>query len=650
MKRAIRVAGLMAGAAAFLAACQTPTTGGGSLAIKDMATPAEQVAALSALSKAPVTSAAMTQADFESLTALAPSVSISVAEAVPAADGVTFKNVVLAGKADDGTDNKLRIQIDELRAWGVDEVALGAFMEGEAQTVATMADRIEATGVRVVGLESVYGPMIEASNDMSVAMVEGMAGEEVAAAAALDLSQAMDRYDVSMDRLVIDGLRLHPVTDPKTLTAESPFMAYFQQLAGLSMVVGGDLMTGEGIVVDMTMRQLISEQDKSVAFDQTMAFKIGSFGYQNFDRGDVEFASFADAGFVMDIAVPDENSGANIPMSLDYSMDYFTMSDYATTGLLEYLVRGEAPPMSATDLMSLGSWKIFGEDYQMNGASLYSSASSYVDFGKSHWLIPTEIKYGADDYTIDAEGFMDMMVSSVGAAAGQNGQSAGEAEQAVAQFEAVSQILAENGLSQIVTDYDAAVNWNPDNGQLTTSMDAAMDGVATYKDGIDAVLPSYAALQELAPAEGEPMDFASFTPLLVQTAALGGIAMELTDLGLLDKGFGATVSFAGLAAEGGDQTAAGIAAMSPEDLRGMAVGMVQLSALQAAQVAPMLGEFVPAVGAFLGDGGSLKIALDPAEGNVPLMELIGTVQSGQATPQDVLERLGASVTHTAPAE
>ncbi len=338
----------------------------------------------------------------------------------------------------------------------------------------------------------------------------------------------------------------------------------------------------------------------------------------------------------------DESDAPSLTATFAGSMGLFVVEDMALAPLYEHLARGEAPPMSDTDVMSLGVWRNFGEAYTINDAPLYSTEYWEADLSSFHWLIPSAIGYETKGGVYDLAGVMSMI----------EGFSAADPE-AAAGLASVRALLAETGLERIAFDVEGTLNWSPQTGASAARSDLAvadiMDltmetegGLPTY-DEIAAI--DYSAVQWGAAADddvGETSHWDELGALFASRSTIASHRTALVDHGGLEKGFAVAVASANLAAEYGEANP--LAGSDPVDLRQTASTLIRVSGGQMGVVAPQLVGFAQAAADFIDESGALIVALSPAA-PFAVMDLVQRLQTGAITPEQAIEETGLTVEH-----
>ncbi len=583
----------------------------------------DRLARLEALGAAPPASA---PAGAEDWRAFADAIAGVASVEFGSVDGVVAREVVVTLAGEDAVG----VRIDELRAWGLDGDAAAS---GDGR----IADRFDARGVAFFGLGGMVERQADAITDLIGAKVEDMAPE---AAVELDTEMDIERYDVGADRVVVDGLTVHPAEAAPAAddAAGSPFLAVVKEIAGANRRASAEAYAFHNMRVAMAFEQ--------AGGDSEMTLTGPFMGAEGWRRGDLDFAAFRGLTFDMKMTVPatetvDEETGELVatpefPMQVGGGYDFFSMEGLKLAKLYAHLAKGALPPASETDLMSLGVWRVLGERQTFGGRELSYTREATADMSKFHWLIPTDVRFSADGGRYNMGGLF-AYVEEMARAGG--GESAAGAEQ-MAQFAAA---LKETGLDVVPFEFEMTGTWDPQNGATASRLTIESETMGDWRQSFDGALPDFEGVKAMLPAEGEAVDWPGAMAALVQDAALRSASLELEDRGGLDKGFALAVAVAKLAPED-DAGAAMLRNADPADLRISSAAMMRMAAPQAAQAFPPAAGYIAAVADFVQKGGLLRIKAEPpAPFTMALVE--SEAEAIDANPGRVAELLGLTVVH-----
>ncbi|MEM8934980.1 MAG: hypothetical protein AAGC77_01070 [Pseudomonadota bacterium] len=267
------------------------------------------------------------------------------------------------------------------------------------------------------------------------------------------------------------------------------------------------------------------------------------------------------------------------------------------SGLLEYGLRKEEPPVSARDLLDLGSMRMTNVESYINGRRVSSVEEATMSAAQFEWLIPSKVRFDAKNAVYDWTAYVPETD-----------------ETAIA-------MLKERGLDKLEGESSFAWDWGADNGE------AALDYVATTGGFADVFMDlnmSGFVLDDLAER------FESDDPALDATlpGALDGMSVKIVDENAIDAIF----AIAALSTGG-----------EPGAMREMAPTFLRFMAMDAGSIHPKLPGYVDAVADFLSRGGTLEAVMAPAE-PVPF-EAIATAADAD-DPGALIDLVGLEITHT----
>jgi hypothetical protein len=266
------------------------------------------------------------------------------------------------------------------------------------------------------------------------------------------------------------------------------------------------------------------------------------------------------------------------------------------SGLMAYGLKREKPPLSARDLIDLGTARIVGTETYIDGRLAAIAAESTIDAFEFTWLAPSKFRSTAKGAEYDFTAYV-----------------APEEEEAIA-------ILKKHGLDKVKGEGAMSWDWDAGKGDAALvsdfkstqladfSLDFAMNGLAL--DKISALLDE---------GEANPV---------VKLGAFKGFGLKIADKMLLDVGF--------------ELGALGMEGTSADDLRQSAPAMIRLSGMQAAAMSPRIGGYVDAIANFVEQGGTIEIAARP-QSPVALEAIDAASEAG---PQTIPDLINLTVTHT----
>ncbi len=264
------------------------------------------------------------------------------------------------------------------------------------------------------------------------------------------------------------------------------------------------------------------------------------------------------------------------------------------SGLLAWGLKGEAPPMTETKLINLGTMKAAEMQTFINGKRAATVAEATMSAGEFTWLAPSNLRFDSKGVVYDFTAYVP------------------------ATEEAALKALKDHGLDNVKGAGGAAWVWNSKSGAADFNYTATMEKVADINAAFGF---SNLKLAEMAAAieDGE-------TDAVLNQGALKNFSLEVKDEKALDAIFAlAALQMGGTGA----------------DLRQSAPAMIRLTGAQAAQMNPRIAGYVNAVADFISKGGSLNIAAAPAE-PVAFTALQAT---SEAAPQTLPDVIDLKVTH-----
>jgi hypothetical protein len=549
------------------------------------------------------------------------------------------------------------VQIAELRLWDFNADLVAARLKGQRLGEAgLLARRIDAKGVQLFGLAGTLNSLNDATmrsvlREFSIeelppppaaepAPAEPVPAEPeapptdvpppqvVMPAAPADIvstySAKFDRYDFSIGRIVFDNVNLRAFESAAPKPAADPYdsgammMAMIQPYAAVSRSFTVDAYGMLDVKMDLAIQQM--------GASMTGQMGMASMGGKGWRGGDL------DASFMRGFYYTAKQGGQpqyGIPaMDMEMRGEFMSMENIRLDKLYTHLARGELPPRTEIDALSLGTMRYEKQSMSMMGKELFTVAEATFTADKFHWLIPTNIKSSAKDVAIDLAGFMELGQRYATLA------SPGDAQFAPPQPD-IAQVLAslkKNGLEKVTSDFDFSWNWNAASGdaklELKGNADNFMDASATYEGGF----PSFDAVSALVPDNG-PANTEALSSLFDAKTTLKLVDINLNDRGGLEKLFGVTADMAKLSG----QAPAGMD--DPKAIRQMASMGVQMLAMQV----PDMASFVTPIGNFIETGGRLHIAMKPPQ---PMaFAQVAASFYGMGAPGEAMKRLGVTVEH-----
>ena len=263
------------------------------------------------------------------------------------------------------------------------------------------------------------------------------------------------------------------------------------------------------------------------------------------------------------------------------------------SGLLEWGLKNEAPPMTAHDLIDLGTMKMADMESFISGRRAATIKEATITAANFTWLAPSLIRADTIGATYDMTAYVP------------------ETE------EATIKVLKDYGLDKLKGDGRAEWSWNAKSGAANLDYVANTKGLADFAMEFEF---SNLKLKDLEKAKDNGAD----NPV----EALGKFSnfkLILAD----DKALDAIFAIAALQMGG-----------TAKDLRQSAPMMIRLSGASMAQVNPRVSGYVDAVADFVSKGGTLEIHAAPKE---PVA--FSALKGEGASPQTLPDVINLSVTH-----
>jgi ABC-type amino acid transport substrate-binding protein len=575
----------------------------------------------------------------------------SLVAAVPKSIKVTYATVTFDAASGATIINQLRISpsdqpdiglvIDQMKVWGLDAKAATDRLTGQNldQTV-RIARRIDATGVTPFGLEKLLAPAIDASNQVVTGVIE----DQIRAAAPdadpedIDVQSYAARitgYDIGIGRLIVEDLYLRPweirqVTLPSD-NAIASLMPFAQGYAAGTRAIAFDLLATYETTISMTMTQMGRET--------AMSGTVATVGYRGWRGGDIDLALLSNMQVKLSEKMPTAPEAPPLPFVMKESIGRYTLAGIRIEKALGYLARGEMPPRTESDLLSLGQISMENLTADLNGHPFFSMDKGSADLSKFHWLIPVKGKLSAQNVAYDIPGVLAFAEDAANMGGGS------ETEPVPTIPPAIIPILAKYGLDKPSMDFDFGWDWNPKTGAARIDTSYGLDGYDRYDIAADFVLPTFDGVSALVPETGEP-ETAAIGDLFSKTSALKSASFNLVDEGGLEKIFAVIIEIA-KAMPDDDPSMGPLRALTPEGLRGMASSGAYMLADQAGAQMPAAKDWLRPFAAWVTEGGAVHARMKP-KAPVVFSTYGGQVSSGAIAPEAALDAFNLSVTHEPP--
>jgi hypothetical protein len=549
-----------------------------------------------------------------------------------AASGATVLTDVKLTPADTPT---IGVGIAEVRLWEFDAAFAKARLGGQRLTeTAKLARRIEAKGVSLFGLETVMGSALDTYTGAVAGVVEQQAGPDAAAQVQSELAFKLDKYDVSIARIILDDVMLRPFELTLVqLPADNEFaevMPILQSVVAVSRSFAADTVAS----LDMKAQMSGSQGGQPMSLDMTMA----SYGIRGMRGSDTDAGYFRGFTFLGNIAPPD----APGPIAIGSAVDLITIEGIRLDKAMGYLTRGEWPARTETDLLSAGKVVTKNQTFSMNGANLYSVGESVVEATGWHWWIPTKLRFTASDLVYDIKGFSDFMKTVAPAPIADPDAPPPPPMDIPPE---VMALLTKYGLDKPSLDYTLGWNWNATSGATVIDSAFGLDNYLRFDLKYDGGLPDFKSVSDLVPDDPSKADQAAIQKVFEAKSTLKLAEFNVADEGGLAKIYGLVAEGAKLMPD--DPTGGMFANQTPESIRTLASNGTYMLAEQAGQMVPKLKELIAPYGAFLAKGGKVKTTLKPKT-PLAIVSTMTAVEKGELSPEQLVEQLNATTVHTPP--
>lgn len=524
---------------------------------------------------------------------------------------------------------------EQVLLWNADIDGLAARLQGEGLDQALrLFDRIELSGVSM--------DLTEYTNTFEEAMSATLLEEGLEAPAT--------EYDESMmtvGQIVLGGMTLHPwtfedVEGQDEDIAALRLVAAFARSFSLETSYFADARTTQSFRQDDIESSMVTVYEHQIV--------------QGYDRGDIGAMIQTGVEFSANIPVPvpahaateDESlPETTTPFLMNGTMDYSAWTGFSLATLLEWGERGELPPITETDLWSFGSYVLSGTEMDLGGKPFLRIGHLEASADQFAWFLPERITVRHEDAALHLADMLNAMAVLEPDTMTRPG------EPSMAE---IAGILERTGFGTLSGDGEFAFTWDSETGATLLENRALADGLFTDTARVAFTLPTYAALVPGFGIDGRSPDEDMLSDIVESNFAFIGGHYSLTDMGLLNGIASIVIEFAKLSAamedgpDGEGDMLAGFADSTPEALRSFAATMLLFSGGAVAGEIPGAEGWIPAISAFISEGGTLRIGFEP-EAPLTAASLEPSEDGGMAeTSLDFVEILGISVVHTPPPE
>ncbi|MEO1407653.1 MAG: hypothetical protein AAFV54_14355, partial [Pseudomonadota bacterium] len=370
----------------------------------------------------------------------------------------------------------------------------------------------------------------------------------------------------------------------------SVLMRYLQDVAAFNRSIGAEEMALEGLSYDFAMT--------SAGDEVAMAIALPSMRVEDWEGGNVGRVASENMSFSFSLPgnFVDSDSESDLEkIEMTGSFGTYLIEGVQLDKAYRYLALGEMPPRTETDLMSLGTWVLEDMTYSMFGAEFYSIRKSVVDFSGFHWLIPTDFSLDVDDLSYDFGSLFQNIVAL---------DSELSEDEDLEQFMSILPVLEEYGLAAPVIDIEGQWRWDAEGGPASMGFAYGLERYGRVALDLSGVLPDFAS----AAASIESSDRDAIDALFSRESAFSGGSLVLEDLGGIDNALSLAIDVAKVLPKGDGLD---ISNMSPEGLKGLAIGGLSFASSQAVQVFPPAAEYIASLSQYISDGGTLSLSVAP---------------------------------------
>lgn len=265
------------------------------------------------------------------------------------------------------------------------------------------------------------------------------------------------------------------------------------------------------------------------------------------------------------------------------------------SGLMAYGLKNEEPPVSARNLIDLGTIRLLKTETFIGENRLSSIPETDISAMKFAWLAPSKIRAVTRGGEYDFTAYIPETEKDALAA------------------------LKSYKLDKVKADSDLAYDWDPDRGGAVFS--TGFDSAGFADIGIDFALEGL-ELKKVAAAH----DAGAANPV-EELARLKSFTAIVSDETMLDAFYALS------ALETGGEA---------KDMRAATPAMMRLAKLELKQKSPKLASYIDAVATFLEDGGTLEVKASP-ETPVPLSAIGASAAGG---PDAMAEAINLTVTRS----
>ncbi|MEO1475929.1 MAG: hypothetical protein AAFS13_06055 [Pseudomonadota bacterium] len=563
-------------------------------------------------------------------------------------DAATGANTLTNFRLTSADNPEVGVGVLELVIWGFRPEILEDRLEGtNFDESGRLLDRMEARQLSLFGVETLYEGFTNAYVDVIEDVADGLGDDELSVEIEDTFEDAFnfETFDMRAELVSVSALDIRPFeraprqdlaggsgdagdgySEDIDVTADSfaHLLETFKDVAAFNRAIGAEEMVLEGLVYDFAMEA----DGETVELDMAIPLtRIEGWAGGDYDRVVSEGASFA-------MSVPADPDGesdiALETIDISGSFGSYIVENMQLDRVYRYLAMGEMPPRTETDLMSLGTWTVENMQYSMFGSDFYSVDKSVTDLSGFHWLIPTDVTLDIDKLSYNFAGLFQSLAAA---------DPTFSEDEDLEAFMAVLPVLDEYGLAAPSIDVDMSWLWDAEEGPGDLMLACGLEGYGTMAMDVSGLLPAFDGAADQLEAQG----FDALEALFSQDTALTGASLTLADSGGIDKLFALAIDVAKVLPDTGGPD---ISNMTPEGLKGLAIGGISFGSSQAAQVFPPAADYAASLVQYIQTGGNFSVSLSPER---PLEAKDFAKMSALVEDPDALVNLlGLNVVHEAP--
>ncbi|MEO0608298.1 MAG: hypothetical protein AAFY82_08695 [Pseudomonadota bacterium] len=587
------------------------------------------------------------EADLTGLVAALPSYASLTwdSKSFDAASGATVFSGLAIGF---GEDQHFGLSFEEARIWGLEPDLLAARLAGERLSESgAIFTRLDGTNASYFGISQTLNAWIGGM----LTQVDGDFPD--------DFEISLDTFESNIERVVATGVSLRP-WEFVPLSAETvaefdeeipedvlSLIHIAQQLVAITRSISIDESVSFGSQTKLEFRQTGAATTADYSVDFAGARNVRGFDIDlNLARGVSggqvnEFGGDLDPEDVM--ALPGLPAGFTLAQSESY--DEARITDMRLDKVMGYLARSELPGMDERDLLSLGRWAFSGYRTRLNDREYLTADQAYFNGDNFEWVIPSDLSFGITGATLNTgelTGFFQILFETFlneAALEDIDESDRTQMEQVREGVEKAIELLPQHGLDTLPFDAAFSLKWDADTGPTDFAMAFDADGYGQSTFDLGLTLPNYDQVKVAYESEDRE---SLFEQAFEQVFAFRGAQFVEVDKGGYDKLFGFAHDLGKEYPNEG--WGAMLGSMEPEQLRSYLGTIMRMGKPSAAAEFPPAEAWLESYAVYLESGGRIEFISNPPEAIT--MELIERYDDADPEPEQIVEILGLTVTHT----